>query len=139
SFPWSRGSVDSPTVLEGSYLVAARAVDVNGTSGPTRAITVTVNRRQPFPPTGVAAGWNLQVVEVQWSPNPEGDIIGYQVHRVDASGDTVVCGATAGSLVSTSCQDASPPNQASLQYYVVALDRAPDGSVRPGDHSATAT
>ena len=139
SFPWSLGSVGSPTVLDGSYLVAARAVDVNGTSGATRAITVTVNRRQPFAPTGMAAGWNNQVVEVQWSPNPEGDIIGYQVHRVDSSGDTVVCPTAGGSLVGTSCQDTSPPNQSSIQYYVVALDRAPDGTARPGDHSATVT
>jgi prepilin-type N-terminal cleavage/methylation domain-containing protein len=139
SFPWYLGDPNNPAVLDGSYLVSARAVDANGTSGATRALTVTVNRRQPFAPTGVAAGWNNLVVEVEWSPNPEGDIIGYRVYRVDASGTTQVCPASGGTLTGTTCQDTSPPNQSSLQYFVVALDRAPDGSVREGDHSTSVT
>jgi prepilin-type N-terminal cleavage/methylation domain-containing protein len=137
NFNWPLGEIENPLVLDGAYNVSARAVDAEGTSGATRAMTVTVNRRVPFPPTGVAAGRNNQVVELEWSANPERDIVGYQAYRKDSGGDTQVCPATAGaSQVAITCQDTSPPNLPLLQYYVVALDRGLDGAARKGDQSA---
>ena len=61
---------------------------------------------------------------------PGARIIGYQVYRRLASGGaaTLVCPLTQ----QTSCQDQSPPNQATLYYYVVALDRDAAGGQRLG-------
>jgi fibronectin type 3 domain-containing protein len=63
-------------------------------------------------------------------PNPEHDIVGYQVYRRLTSGGTatLVCSLTQ----QTSCQDQSPPNQPTLYYYVVALDRDATGAQRLG-------
>jgi fibronectin type 3 domain-containing protein len=98
---------------------------------------MTLNRSIPRKPTGVNAGRNNQVVEIAWQANPEHDILGYQVYRRLTSGGaaTLVCPLTQ----QTSCQDQSPPNQATLYYYVVALDRDTTGSQRLGALGAEAT
>jgi hypothetical protein len=138
-FTWDLGPVDTPKVFDGSYIVGARAVDANGTSGATRTVTMTINRRQPFAPTGLAAGRNNLVVDIEWLPNKERDVLGYRVYRLDGSGATLVCPSSGGGVVTdTACQDLSPP-AGTLQYYVVAVDNAPGGSLREGDQSSTVT
>jgi hypothetical protein len=137
NFTWPIGpatdpaqALDPATVLDGTYNMGALAFDQFGVTGAARTVTMALNRSIARKPTGVAAGRNNQVVEIDWQANPEHDIVGYQVYRRLTSGGaaTLVCPVTQ----QTSCQDQSPPNQATLYYYVVALDRDSAGNQRLG-------
>lgn len=120
---------------DGTYLITARPYSSNGFSGASRSLNVTLNRFAPAAPTGFLAGRNGSVVDFEWLPNPERDIVDYRVFRVVAGGtDVVVCDRTK----STSCQDPSPPS-GSVSYYVVAEDLDPAGQYRAGPNSSTAT
>jgi type II secretory pathway pseudopilin PulG len=138
SFSWTIGASGTGTeVLDGSYVVSARAINAYGVNGATRALTVTLNRRRPYPPASVAGGRNGSVAEFEWAANKERDIAGYRVYRSPAGGpDVKVCDVA---TTITSCQDGSPPSGSPLSYYVVALDRDTVGNLREGDHSATVT
>jgi len=119
---------EATTVLDGTYTVSAQAFDDLGIAGDSRVAVLPLNRSVPLTVTGFEAGRNSQqnTVEFQWEPNPERDIIGYQVYNAgpdDALGngdDSLVC-ATAD-VNATSCVDPSPPAGAPT-YYVVALDK----------------
>jgi Tfp pilus assembly protein PilV len=151
SFNWALGTVSagsSPNtdeVQDGVYVVGAKAFDPFGVSGETRAVTVSINRRTPYAPTGFTGGRDLggsggsDTVDFEWSPNTARDIVGYRVYRVPVTGSPVqVCPATAGdTVVGTSCQAAGQPGDAVLTYDVVAVDHDPAGSLREGDVSAT--
>jgi len=136
TFSWNLGTSGSGTeTLDGTYVVGAKAYDQYGVYGNTRALTFTINRRQPYAPTGVAAGRNGSVVEFEWSPNKERDVEGYRVYRT-TGGSALVCSLTTRST----CQDTSPPGSGTINYYVVAVDRDPStNALREGDHSATVT
>jgi fibronectin type 3 domain-containing protein len=111
-------------------MIGAQAFDQFGVSGAQRTVTMTLNRSIPRKPTGVNAGRNNSVVEIEWQANPEHDIVGYRAYRRLASGGaaTLVCPLAQ----QTSCQDQSPPSQATLYYYVVAVDRDNAGNQREG-------
>lgn len=128
SYPWA-----IEALVDGSYLVGARAYDAQGRPGPVRSTTVTLNRFVPRPPAGLAAGRNGSVVEAEWLANPERDVVGYQLYR----GTTVV--ASCSFSQPTDCQDTAPPNLPLLTYTVVALDRDPSGDLRAGLPSAPVT
>jgi Tfp pilus assembly protein PilV len=129
------GTLDPTTVLDGTYLIGARAFDQFGVNGAPRTVTITINRSIPRQPTGLVAGRNNQVVEIDWQPNPEHDITGYHVYRIVPGQSALqVC-----STASVSCQDAGAPSASTLNYYVVALDRDPSGSPREGAQSAQVT
>jgi hypothetical protein len=114
-------------------------VDTAGVAGATRTLTITINRRKAFAPTGVAAGRNNLVVDLEWRANTERDIVGYYVYRDTASGPVRVCPASGTTpITGTNCQDTSPP-AGTLQYHVVAVDRDKDGNLRDGDSSPTVT
>jgi len=124
------------TLVDGSYLVGTQALDGYGAPGNGTSATVVLNRFAPQTPTGFNAGRNGSVVEAQWNPNPERDIVGYRVYRRVQSGTwTLACALT----TATSCVDASPPGISftdALQYEVVAVDRDPAGNLREGTASA---
>jgi prepilin-type N-terminal cleavage/methylation domain-containing protein len=146
-----QGSVQNPgaswsfnwpisTLVDGDYIVSAQAFDTSGVSGASRSLTVKLNRNAPVAPTGVAAGRNGSVVDVEWLVNNERDISGYYVYRVDAGGNTQVCPASGTTpLNATSCQDTSPPATGTLTYKVAAVDRNTAGAFRAGALSAAAT
>jgi fibronectin type 3 domain-containing protein len=134
---WPLGLTGSGSeVLDGNYTLAVTAFDTNGNAGPPLSTTVTLNRRWAYAPTNFAGGHDGSFVDFQWSPNKEGDIVGYQVYRVGGllQQDLLVCSTI--NVRATACQDtANPPSSA--QYYVLALDKKSDGTQRQGDHSAT--
>jgi hypothetical protein len=143
TWTWSLGNVNnsagaspgSSEVLDGAYVVGAKAFDQYGQYGSTRATTVAINRRRPYAPDGFAGGRNGSAVDFEWSLSPERDLQGYRVYRVPLLGsDVLVCSLTA----QTSCQDTSPP--AGTQHYrLVAVDTDTAGALREGDTSATIT
>jgi prepilin-type N-terminal cleavage/methylation domain-containing protein len=153
-FSWSLSQTDSdghPVPYDGVYQITAQAFNSTpggGTqSGAPRTLVVTLNRFEPFKPKGFAGGRSGSIVEFEWLPSPERDILGYRVYRVvgtaGGADDVRVCPKSSSSsseLTSTECQDESPPAADSdplndPTYYVVAVDRAPDGSLRAGETS----
>ncbi len=147
TFDWPLVKADgSPAFFDGTYLVRAEAFDVEGRSGKPRSYTVEVNRIPPLAPTRVEGGRNLNGnrVDLEWQANPEPDVVGYRVYR---STDptllgTRVCPTLAAAesyITKPSCLDEEAPSPlpgVSLYYKVVALDRAPDRSLREGQPSA---
>jgi prepilin-type N-terminal cleavage/methylation domain-containing protein len=129
------------SVVDGTYVVSAEAFDAYGVAGPSRSLTVSLNRSEADKVTGVAGGRTGssatpadQVVDIEWLPSRERDIIGYSVERVDAAGNRVeVCGRED----QTSCIDHDPPVEDGLTYYVYAWDVNPvDGQPRPGPEAS---
>jgi prepilin-type N-terminal cleavage/methylation domain-containing protein len=138
TFSWGLGTVSAGSapsageVLDGSYVVGAKAFDSYGAYGQTRSLTLRLNRRAPYAPTRFEAGRNGSAVDFEWSANAERDIKGYRVYRDPLVGaDVQVCALT----TATSCRDASPP-AGSLTYYVVAVDTTTAGALREGLQSA---
>lgn len=150
TFSWNIGAVSAGAtpnageVLDGTYVVGAKAFDSYGDYGSTKSQTISLNRRVPYAPTGFAAGRNAggsggsSVVDFQWNPNQERDIVGYRVYRQPTLGSAVqVCPATTGdTTASTSCEATSQPTSALVSYYMVAVDRDSLGALREGDPSA---
>ena len=141
TFTWPIGGL-----VDGAYLVSARAFDAEGRSGPSRARTITLNRFPPAKVQGLAAGRNGSIVDIEWLANPERDIVGYRVYRRFGSGtDTlisVVCPPTSSATsapTKTACYDPSPPNDPSVVYTVKALDKDTSGATREGPASDPAT
>ncbi len=120
---------DVSQVVDGPYVIGAEAFDEYGVAGPTRQLTITLNRNKPFQPTGATGGRNrFGHVEIEWTANPERDIVGYEVRR----GSVVVC-SLATLKTATECLDTAPPDvkDGDQTYTVYAYDR--DGTLdRPG-------
>jgi type II secretory pathway pseudopilin PulG len=126
-FTWNLDGGANPAD-DGPYLIAAEAYDSQNVAGPSRSLTVIVNRNQPIAPKGFAGGRQPDnTVELEWLPNPERDLTGYTVYRVNGSGNEVeVC---ALSLV-TRCVDKVPPPDNSITYRVRAWDIDLNGAPR---------
>jgi fibronectin type 3 domain-containing protein len=96
-----------------------------------RTLTVVVNRRVPFAPQNVLGGRNNGVVELQWSPAKEHDLVGFRAYRKTDTGWVQACALTP----STTCQDAAAPT-GDLTYEIVGVDRDASVALREGDRSA---
>lgn len=124
-------------VVDGTYVISATALDSAGLTGPTRALTVKLNRAAPLAPSGLEGGWNAtrQAVDLEWSQNDESDVVGYRVYRRTEGGAAEQVCAT-GPTVSA-CHDDThlEPFAAYYDYYVVAMDETTTGSTREGAHS----
>jgi prepilin-type N-terminal cleavage/methylation domain-containing protein len=141
SFTWPLGAPDADgSVVDGTYLVSAEAFDTYGVAGASRSLTVSLNRSLPDAVTGFGGGRTGdptrpadQVVDLEWLPNRERDIVGYSVTRKDAAGNEVeVCAREQR----TTCIDRDPPVEDDLEYYVYAWDLAHDtGLPRTGPAS----
>jgi prepilin-type N-terminal cleavage/methylation domain-containing protein len=140
TFNWNLGSVNytgtTPNVgevLDGTYSVSAKGVDAYGQAGTSKASTVILNRRWPYPPSNLHAGRNNGAAYLDWGANSERDIIGYRVYR-KGSPDQLVCDVA----LQTRCRDGGLPSSYQ-EYYVRAIDRDSQGVVRTGDNSAVAS
>ena len=129
---WDLGTSGTPPfVQDGTYLVSAQAFDTRGVPGETRSVSVHINRRAAFEPTGVVVGRNVQhggVVDLDWLRNQERDVIGYRVWRITAPGFTrvAICNDSGLSYTTkTSCTDTSPGGSVPAglpDYEVEAVD-----------------
>src|SRR5205085_2543324 len=85
-FSWS---IPLPAVSDGAYQVAVQAVNETGVYGPPVSITVTLIRTVPAAPKVAYGGFNevfvggvkKKVVELQWEPNTERNVIGYRAYE----------------------------------------------------------
>lgn len=143
--------------LDGNYIVSAQAVSgigANAVAGPIKPLTVTINRDRPYKVCGLAGGYDNPTtpwsghptaVDLEWKPNPERDIVGYQVWRMAGGSDNsnvLVCDTSSaqsfpfaqGSCVCTgptACIDTSPRSGGGqVTYEVTALDLDQNGQVR---------
>jgi prepilin-type N-terminal cleavage/methylation domain-containing protein len=123
---------------DGAYTIGARAVNAAGVPGPTRTLTLTLARSQPTAPPGLVGGRNsvtrsgslVPVVELDWLPNAERNVLGYRVYR---PGGSLACPASASIQdLTSSCIDFSPVNGT---YSVVAIYRDAGGTMREGPAS----
>ena len=132
-FSWNIGTVGTaPYTTDGTYRVSAQAFDTRGVPGESRSVIVHLNREIPYAPSNLVLGHNEQhggIVDLDWSRNPERDVLGYRVYRVGLLGArTQICTDSGLSYtVLTSCVDKSP-NGLTLpalmpNYVVVAVDR----------------
>src|SRR5215213_6480669 len=130
------------------YFIQADGFDAEGRAGAPRVLSVTLNRREPFAPTGVAGGRNgsLDRVDVEWTPNPECDVVGYRLYRSSdpaSLGIQVNCPDAAapatGVTTKAWCVDETAPASGPLYYRVVAIDTLASGSLREGTQSAQVT
>lgn len=122
-------------VSDGAYRVSVQAVDTTGVYGPPVSITATLIRSIPAAPKVTYAGFNEiylagvkeKVVELQWQPNAERNVIGYRVYN--PSGKRVCPESEATLSLEAACVDFSPPepSAANLTYSVVALYRGAEG------------
>ena len=142
-FNWDVGSdITQPGyVYDGTYVISATALDSKGRPGPTRSVTVKLNRDLPIavspsPPFG---GWNarLGIVEIEWTRNPEPDVMGYRVwrERSNSANKKLVC-EYLNQPTASGCMDTAPKNQ-TVDYAVLALDLFP-GSLSPREGNVLA-
>lgn len=131
---------------DGTTLVSAQAYDADGRSRGANVIAVRLNRRLATPPASFSGGRNLRlastepgstVVDLEWTPSPEPDVVGYRVYRnvtPSLSGASVACtrGLTDPVDRRYSCTDRNAPAGSPLSYGIVALDPDPadDGRTR---------
>jgi prepilin-type N-terminal cleavage/methylation domain-containing protein len=133
-FNWAVDGGADGHVYDGTYVISATAYDSKGRPGPTRSVTVKLNRDLPLAvtPSSALGGWNarLGVVEIEWNRNPEPDVMGYRVwrERSNSANKKLVC-EFLNQPTATSCIDTAPKNQ-QVDYTVVALDTAP-GTLTP--------
>jgi prepilin-type N-terminal cleavage/methylation domain-containing protein len=134
TFSWE---IPLPGVSDGTYQVAAQAIDATGVYGPPISISVTLVRSVPAEPKITYGGFNeinvagkkTTVVELQWQANSERNVIGYRVHT---EGSTLVCPTDPATLsLSVSCIDLNLPSEATKanrSYSVAALYRKAEGA-----------
>jgi hypothetical protein len=109
SFDWNIASL-----VDGDYVIGARAFDGQGGLGAGRTLTYRLNRFVPRAPENFVAGVNGTRVDTEWSANPERDIVGYYVYKQGSSGSAVRvnCGTTTTRIElverRTTCTDADP-------------------------------
>ncbi len=96
-----------------AYLATFQPFDRSGLPGDLRTVVVAVDRSLPYAVCDVAGGRNARfgadgagVVDLQWRPSFEGDVVSYRVTRVGADGhETDVCPEAR----TAECTDTDPP------------------------------
>jgi len=140
SFRWRVDGNAGRRVPDGTYLVSATAFDADGRPGVARSQTIRLNRDLPQTPAPAAGGWNAlrSAVEIEWSRNPEPDIVGYRVfRRVGLTTEVVPSCDFDDQPKRTACVDENPPGTPST-YWVVALDRSSESQALRAGAPSTA-
>jgi type II secretory pathway pseudopilin PulG len=147
TFSWNIGTVGvAPWTVDGTYTANVQPFDARGVPGERRAATVLLNRRVPLAPANVLGGRSDAgggVIELEWTPNPERDVIGYRVYRTGSTNIKArICPPPAAGpdavITTTACTDPDPGNQP--LHHVYAVDRPtlgnPASGTREGDGTA---
>lgn len=147
---WISAAWSLSGVSDGTYTIGAQAEDSNGVDGPAVTIPVRLIRNVPSAPSVTNYGFNSNLMvsglatteaEVQWSSNPELNVIGYQV--TSPKGSTCKTSTTVFSSTScanwwcfspTTCVDLNSPatNASNLTYTVQALYYDATNTLRTG-------
>jgi hypothetical protein len=119
-------------VKDGTYTVAAVAIDTLGTRGQPLNIQVALNRNVPAPIANATGGYNYVysggtktlVVEGEWDSNTEGNVTGYELFR----GATSVCGGQTNLV--PACMDLNPPSSGTTNYTIKTWYRDGAGNLQ---------
>jgi prepilin-type N-terminal cleavage/methylation domain-containing protein len=140
TFTWP---VNSPVYFHDcTYVVQAEAYDGDGRAGAPKALTVVLNRDMPSKPSQLRGGrnGNARMVDVEWLPNPECDVLGYRVYRGPSPlgpWTQASCLGQSGSYhEDTACVDQDAPALDPLWYYVVGVD-TPSAGGTPREGTAS--
>jgi Tfp pilus assembly protein PilV len=140
---WISSAWNFSGISDGTYQVGAAAENSAGVVGPAVTIPVTLIRNVPAAPTLAFYGFNTNLskpggttgtaVELQWQPNSERNVVGYQITSPTGATCTTTQGganATADSACGTqfwcqtpaACIDLSPPSATgtNLTYKIAA-------------------
>lgn len=133
---WISSAWSLSGVSDGTYTIGAQAEDSNGVDGPAVTIPVRLIRNVPSAPTVTGYGFNSNVMvngqptteaDFQWSPNPELNVVGYQIQS-QSTGSSCQTSTTAFSSTScsnwwcfspTACVDLNSPSDTTAQKYNV--------------------
>jgi hypothetical protein len=117
-------------VYDDTYVVSAKGFSPSGAFGTPRSRTVKLNRDDPIAPDSFLAGRNGSAVELEWLPNPEGDIVGYRVYRMLPLGGLglEICNTDE---YDTACRDTAPLAGV-LDYAIRAVDLDETGAPNLG-------
>jgi hypothetical protein len=137
---WTSSAWNISGQYDNTYTIGAQAVDSSGVDGPEVTIQVRLIRNVPSAPTMTGYGFNTGLlsngtattaVELQWSSNPEPNVVGYGIYN---SSGTLVCqtgtntsytkscdanGGNFWCLSATSCIDLSATSTSSSQRYTL--------------------
>ena len=120
------------SVKDGTYSIAAIAIDALGTRGQPLNIQLTLNRNVPAPISNPTGGYNYAyvndakrlVVEGEWDANTEGNVTGYELLR----GTTSVCGGPTN--LTPGCIDLNPPTSGTSYYTIKTWYRDGAGNLQ---------
>jgi len=140
TFSWAiNESAQNIYISDGTYQVAAEAVDTTGVIGPPISIPVRLVRGEPAAPSKIVGGFNTvyrssapaEVAELEWEASAERNVIGYRVYGPSTE---LVCPENLETLsTSTSCIDFSATGKPTERTYaVVALYRNAAEEVKEG-------
>lgn len=144
---WTSSAWSLSGVSDTTYTVGAQAEDSSGVDGPGVTIPVRLIRNVPSAPNVTGYGFNTNLMtssgrataaEIEWTPNPERNVVGYRIYSPVNNYSTPICQLSTASsypvscsinpggpycTTLTSCIDLSPPavNAGNLTYKVVAL------------------
>lgn len=112
------------TLQEGANQLQATATDAYGTSAPSAAVTVTLDRSVPAAPSGLAAAAQVEGrIRLTWAASSDGRTDGYHVYRATAAFSDVALATrvTAAPLKANSLDDL-PESDGNYHYRVVAVN-----------------
>lgn len=115
----------SATKLDYSYSITANSSSggvFSFTSSPITLVVDTVCN----PPTNVTATPKNAIIDIEWSPSPDADVLGYRVWRsTTGPGGTYTLRSPAGQIVTgTKYRDSGLTNGTAYSYKVTAVDNA---------------
>lgn len=151
---WTSSAWSLSGLSDGNYTVGASAEDANGVDGPAITIPIRLIRNVPSAPNVTGDGFNANlpgvsgtVAELQWSANPELNVVGYRLYH----GATLICqtslttansscgvgGNSAWCTTPTACVDLSPGSTTTnLTYTVRALYYDANNNLQEGNGTA---
>ena len=104
-------------IVDGTYLVSAKAYDQYGQAGTGKTLTMVLNRYAPARAERLRRrpqrALGRDFVEFEWAPNPERDITGYRVYRMRGAARhrarRLVCSTVVDDANPTSCVATGQP------------------------------
>ncbi|MDQ7779666.1 MAG: Ig-like domain-containing protein [Planctomycetota bacterium] len=122
---WSVGSANySLPLSDGTYAFTARARDSYGNISPLSfSVTIAVDMVPPAAPTGLSALGMSNAVHLQWLPNTDLDLLGYNVYR-KAPNESEFVKLNELPVVGTQYRDDGVVNGSQYRYRITAVDNA---------------
>lgn len=110
----------------GYYYYEIYAIDAAGNESalPLYHIANATDLKPPSPPSGVSIDARSGAIELNWSPNQEGDLAGYLVFRsMDVKGTGTWAALHVEPFAGTTFTDDLPPTRRNIMiYHVIAMD-----------------